>query len=107
MYYIGFGGGNVPYLRKIPKRGFTSKRPKEYQIVNLKDIVKKIKNKKEITPKELKEVNLIKEEKKPVKILADIKEEFSLDSVFKAQKFSKKAKEIIEKGGGKIEYLPE
>ncbi|MCD6229102.1 MAG: 50S ribosomal protein L15 [Candidatus Omnitrophica bacterium] len=107
MYYIGFGGGNVPYLRKIPKRGFTSKRPKEYQIVNLKDIVKKIKNKKEITPKELKKVNLIKEEKKPVKILADIEEEFSLDSVFKAQKFSKKAKEIIEKGGGKIEYLPE
>ena len=42
MYYVGFLGGNVPYLRKIPKRGFNPPRRREYQIVNLKDIVKKL-----------------------------------------------------------------
>ena len=31
--YAGFNGGNVPYFRKIPKRGFTSCNRKEYQIV--------------------------------------------------------------------------
>lgn len=107
MYYIGFQGGNVPYLRRIPKRGFNSPRRKEYQIVNLQDIVNKLKDKKEITPKELKEYNLIKDERKPVKILARLSyDEVSFENVFfKAHKFSRKACEIIKKGGGKIECL--
>lgn len=106
MYYIGFQGGNVPYLRRIPKRGFNPPRRKEYQIVNLEDIVSRLKEEKEITPKELKKYNLIKDETKPVKILARLRSESSFKSIFfRAHKFSKKAQEIIEKGGGKIECL--
>ncbi len=104
-HYIGFQGGNVPYLRKIPKRGFTSPRKRICQIVNLEDIMNRLKGEKEITSQELKRVNLIKDEKKPVKILGSLKSEFSLKGTFKAYSFSKKAKEIIEKGGGKIECL--
>jgi large subunit ribosomal protein L15 len=105
MFYIGYQGGNVPYLRKIPKRGFTSKNRKDYQIVNLEDITRKLKKQKEITPSELKKANLIEDEKKPVKILARLQSEFSLSSNISAHKFSRKAKELIEKAGGTVQCL--
>ncbi|RKY41187.1 MAG: 50S ribosomal protein L15 [Candidatus Omnitrophota bacterium] len=105
MYYIGFLGGNVPYLRKIPKRGFNPKRRKEYQIVNLKDIVKKLPEEKEITPHKLKEVNLIKDENKPIKILAKLEDEKIPHFFIKAHKFSRKAEELIKGAGGRIECL--
>ena len=105
MHYIGFQGGNVPYLRKIPKKGFTPKRRLEFQIVNLGEIAKKMKGKKEIDPQSLKEALLIKDAKRPVKILAKLKGDFSASCVFKAHEFSRNAKEIIEKAGGKVECL--
>jgi len=104
-YYVGFNGGNLPYFRRIPKRGFTPPRRKEYQIVNLGEINDRLKEKKEITPEELKEVNLIKDKNKPVKILAKLKGEFTVRALFKAHKFSQKAKKLIETTGGKVECL--
>lgn len=103
--YAGFRGGNIPYFRKIPKRGFTSPNPVVYQIVNLADIQSKLKNAKEIDPKTLKEANLIKDDNKPVKILAGIKEDLKIKFTFKADKFSSRAQELIEAAGGKIECL--
>lgn len=100
--YLGFKGGNFPLYRRIPKRGFNSPKKKEYQIVNLKDIEKKIKDVGEVNPKVLKEVNLIKNEKKLVKILGSFKGNFPLKAVFKADKFTSGAKQIIEKAGGQI-----
>jgi len=107
--YVGFSGGNIPYIRKIPKRGFNHKKDIVYQIVNLKDINEKLKDIKEIKPINLKEANLIKDQDKPVKILAklDNNKEFNLNVSIYAHKFSNKAKELIEKFGGKavcIEY---
>ena len=104
MYYVGFLGGNVPYLRKIPKRGFNPPKRKGYQIVNLKDIVKKLAKEREITPQKLKEVNLIKDKNKPVKILAEVEEKIP-PFFIKAHKFSKKAEELIKEAGGNIECL--
>ncbi|MBU1122903.1 MAG: 50S ribosomal protein L15 [Candidatus Omnitrophota bacterium] len=103
--YIGFKGGNLAYYRKIPKRGFTSPNRKDYQIVNLMDVETKLKDTKEIDSKVLKDANLIKDVKKPVKILADIRSEFSVKAIFKADKFSSRAKELIEKVGGKAEII--
>lgn len=105
--YIGFNGGNIPYIRRMPKRGFTSMTTaaNEYQIVNLGDIAKRIKDVKEITPQVLKQNDLIKDENRLVKILATTGEYFSLKALFKADKFSKKASLLIEKVGGKIECL--
>ncbi|RLD15545.1 MAG: 50S ribosomal protein L15, partial [Caldiserica bacterium] len=34
----GFEGGQMPLIRRIPKRGFTPVERKEFEIVNLKDI---------------------------------------------------------------------
>jgi large subunit ribosomal protein L15 len=106
--YPGFRGGNLPYLRRIPKRGFNPPRRKEYQIVNLKDIQDKIKDNKDISviePQILKKFNLIKDENKPIKILGEVKEGFNIKVLFKVDKFSSKAKKIIEEAGGKVECL--
>ncbi|MCM8773858.1 MAG: 50S ribosomal protein L15 [Candidatus Omnitrophica bacterium] len=102
-YYVGFWGGNVPYLRKIPKRGFNSPRAIDYQVVNLKDIEERLKGRKYITPVELEEVRLIRDKDKPVKILGEINGKLTWQATFKANKFSASAKRIIEESGGKIE----
>jgi len=104
-HYIGFEGGNVPYLRKIPKRGFSSKHTVFFQIVNLDDISRRLKDREEITPKELKEVNLIDNASKPVKILARLRGPLGFKATFKAHKFSKKAEDLIKNSEGKAECL--
>ena len=39
-FYLGFEGGQTPLIRRIPKRGFTNRFKKEYQIVNLNQLNK-------------------------------------------------------------------
>jgi len=103
--YAGFKGGNLPLARKIPKRGFTPPRKKNYQIVNLRDIQDRIEGEKEINPTVLKKFNLIKNENRLVKILANTKGEFTSKIVFRVDRFSVKAREIIENAGGTVECL--
>ena len=101
-FYLGFEGGQTPLIRKIPKRGFSNLRYKKiYQIVNLENLAKL----KEplLDPQILEERGLIKDKNKLIKILGegDLNRPFSV----KAHAFSKKAKELIEKAGGKVEIL--
>jgi large subunit ribosomal protein L15 len=103
--YVGFNGGNVPYARKMPKRGFNIYSKEIFQVVNLSDIQEKIKNTKEIDPQALKSAKLIRDANLPVKILADVKDKFTVKAVFKADKFSGKAKKIIEEAGGEVQCL--
>ncbi len=103
--YAGFRGGNLPFLRQIPKRGFTARNPKIYQIVNLGDLQAKIKDQAEITPVLMEKFNLIENKNKLVKILANNSDKFNLKTLIKADKISKKAKEIIESNGGGFECL--
>jgi large subunit ribosomal protein L15 len=103
--YEGFRGGNLPYLRTIPKRGFHSRLRRTYQIVNLKDIQKKLPQVAEIDPEVLKKSKLIKNEKERVKILAGLNDPFTCKALITADKFSKQAKALIEKAGGKIKCL--
>jgi large subunit ribosomal protein L15 len=103
--YAGFRGGNLPLVRTLPKRGFTPLKRVEYQIVNLRDIEKQAKGAEEVDPKLLKKLNLVKDEKKPIKILAAGDGDFSKKILFKADKFSAKAKELIEAAGGSVECL--
>tara|TARA_B100000315_G_scaffold253297_1_gene291813 strand:- start:1089 stop:1544 length:456 start_codon:yes stop_codon:yes gene_type:complete len=103
--YAGFRGGNLPLARVLPKRGFTPPRKTEYQEVNLDAIQKRAAKQEVINPEILKKLNLIKDEKKPVKILAKIQKKFDKKLTFKVDKFSAKAKELIEAAGGNIECL--
>jgi len=102
-----FEGGQMPLQRRVPKRGFTNIFRKEFRIVNLKVLQKQEGTSFDIA--KLEKLNLIRKaranEKAPVKILADGAEEFNKKVNIKANAFSKAAKEIIEKAGGKAEVV--
>ncbi len=100
---IGFEGGQTPLFRRLPKRGFSNARFKKvYAVINLDDL-NKFEDGAAVTPEILKDMGLVKKELDGIKILGDGKLEKKL--TVKANKFSKTAKEQIEKLGGKAEVI--
>ncbi|MBM3255594.1 MAG: 50S ribosomal protein L15 [Candidatus Omnitrophica bacterium] len=99
--YPGFEGGQMPLIRKIPKRGFSSMNRKEYQIVNIESLAK-IKEDK-ITPELLEVKGLIKDRNKLVKVLGE--GEIKTAVVISAHAFSNKAQEKIKLAGGRFEII--
>lgn len=97
-----FEGGQMPLIRRVPKRGFFNLFRTTYEIVNLSDIAKKDLDG-EVTPEVLKAAGLVKKTFSLVKILGtgDVKKSLKI----KAHAFSKSAREKIEKAGGTIEEL--
>lgn len=99
----GFEGGQLPLFRRLPKRGFTNAMFKTtYAVLNLDDL-NKFEENTEITPELLKEMGILKNQLNGVKILGNGTLEKKL--IVKANQFSKKAKEEIEKLGGKAEVI--
>ncbi len=98
---IGFEGGQNPLYKRIPKRGFKNINTVEYTIINIAKINEL--NLKEITPEILIENGIIKNSYGLLKVLGN----GTIDKkvTVKAHKFSKSAKEAIEKAGGKVEIL--
>jgi large subunit ribosomal protein L15 len=97
-----FEGGQMPLVRRIPKRGFNNKRfAKFFQIVNISDLESLSSS--EIDAKVLKENGLIRYINKPLKILGNgqLKRKIKIS----ADAFSKAAKEKIESNGGEIKVL--
>lgn len=93
-----FEGGQMPLVRRIPKRGFKPIKKEEWEIVNLKDLTI-FSERDEITPEILKEKGLIKGKGK-VKILGE--GEIDRKLKVKAHAFSEKAAQKIKKAGGEI-----
>jgi large subunit ribosomal protein L15 len=95
----GFEGGQMPLLRRVPKRGFTNIFRTEYEIVNLAALADL---KGAVTPELLAEKGLVKAGR-PVKILGqgEIKKKLKIS----AHKFSAAAKSKIEAAGGSCEVL--
>lgn len=98
----GFEGGQMPYVRRVPKRGFTNPFSKEYVPVNL-TIFALFEDKDEITVNDLVSRGIVKHVKDGVKILGN--GEIKRAITVKAHKFSKAAQEKIEKAGGKCEVI--
>src|SRR3990167_1047008 len=65
---IGFEGGQMPLLRRIPKRGFTPPFPVKYQVLNVQDLEFLFKPDSEVTPDVLLDQKMIKR-RLPIKIL--------------------------------------
>ena len=97
-----FEGGQMPLVRRIPKRGFHNPFHVGYQVVNVRDLEKV--NEDEITPEVLLKEKLIEWENQPVKILGE--GEFKKAKRVKAHQFSASAIAKIEKAGGTIEKIP-
>ena len=100
---IGFEGGQMPLIRKAPKRGFNNIFTKEYSIINVKDL-EIFDNGTVVNAELLKSAGLIsKVEEYGVKVLGNGTLTKSL--TVQANKFTKSAAEKIEQAGGKAEVL--
>ena len=96
-------GGDTPYFRRMPKKpGFRNFNRVEYQEVNL-EYLSAFRKDSEVTPEILREVDLIETLSRPVVILG--RGELKKPLKVKAHRFSRKAKEKIEKAGGTIEVI--
>ena len=93
-----FEGGQMPLYRRLPKRGFTNIFKKEYEIVNLAQLVS-LRGEDPITPEVMKKRGIIRKVGS-VKILGN--GELSHSVTVHAQKFSRSAADKIEKSGGKV-----
>jgi len=98
----GFEGGNMPLYMRLPKRGFSNAPFKTvYAEVSLAILEAKLDG--EVTKEALIENGILKgiDKRRPVKVLAngEIKKSLTFTGI---EKFSKSAKEAIEKAGGKI-----
>lgn len=98
----GFEGGQMPLIRRIPKRGFISAFKKFYQVVNVGSLNRFDANS-AIGPAELKKAGLIGSEQEMVKVLGDGKLEKAL--TVKAHKFSASAIKQLEAAGAKMEII--
>lgn len=98
---VGFEGGQTPIFKRIPKRGFSNRFCREYEIVNVGKL-SKFEEGTEITPALLKEAGFVAKTKL-VKILGvgDVKKSFMV----KAAAFSKAALDKIKAAGGKTEIV--
>ncbi len=97
---IYFEGGQLPLIRRIPKRGFKSKSKKEYQIVNLMDIESSDIEKGVVDKSILFEKRLIPDKEGLVKILGNGELTKKLSIV--ADAFSESAKAKIIKAEGEV-----
>ena len=96
---LGFEGGQMPLIRRVPKRGFTNIFRREYAVVNL-DRLATLDG--DVTPESLAEAGLVRSGMQ-VKVLGG----GEIDKALKvsAHKFSKSAREKIEGAGGTCEVI--
>lgn len=99
----GFEGGQMPLIRKVPKRGFTNIFKKEYTVVNLEQLNAFDDGAVVNAEKLLKKGIVSKIEPYGLKILGDGK--LTKKLTVKANKFSESAAKAIENAGGKAEVL--
>jgi large subunit ribosomal protein L15 len=99
-----FEGGQMPFYRHLPIRGFNNARFRTaFQVVNLERLERLPADTKEVTPELLAEKGLIRSPEKPVKILGigEIKRALKIS----AHRFSKSADEKIRAAGGETVTL--
>jgi large subunit ribosomal protein L15 len=94
----GFEGGQMPLIRRVPKRGFTNIFRIEYREINLDRLVKLKGELKEISAEQWRAWGLLRGKKDKIKILGrgTVEEPLTVH----AHKFSRAAKTKIEEAGG-------
>lgn len=100
----GFEGGQMPLTRRLPKRGFNNHFRKVYATVNV-SVLANFEANTVVDYYVLLEAGLIKEIKNAVGLKVLGNGELNVALTVKADKFSAKAKEAIEKAGGTAELI--
>ena len=98
----GFEGGQMPLIRRIPKRGFTFTPKAKYEVVSIERL-NHFKTGSEVTPQTLKDARIVNKKNPKVKILGDGELKHPLK--IKAHAFSRSALEKIKKAGGTAEAI--
>src|SRR5881392_73324 len=95
----GFEGGQMPLIRRIPKRGFTNPFKQPAQVVNVRHLGKLAAGV-EVTPDTLFGAGLVRRPDRPIKLLGmgDVGRSFTLNGVT----VSASARAKIEQAGGTI-----
>jgi large subunit ribosomal protein L15 len=99
----GFEGGQMPLHRRMPKRGFHNPFRVEYAVVNLDALSNRFESETVITPDVLRESGLVRDLRKPIKVLA--RGEVSKKFTVRVHKFSGTAAAKIAAAGGVAEVL--
>lgn len=97
-----FEGGQMPLVRRLPKRGFVNPFTKQYAVINVSDLDVFEKGSVVDTDAVIAS-GLIKKPLSGIKVLGD--GELSKPLTVKLAAFSKSAQEKIEKAGGKAEVI--
>jgi large subunit ribosomal protein L15 len=100
--HMGFEGGQMPLIRRLPKRGFTSKFKILYEVVNIEKL-NTFKNDSVVNVDALIENKIVRKRNVPVKILGEGK--LTKSFTVKADAFSASAKKKIIEAGGKVEIV--
>ncbi len=100
--HMGFEGGQMPLIRRLPKRGFTSKFKILYETVNIEKL-NTFKDNSVVNVALLIENKIIRKRNVPVKILGDGK--LTKSFTVQADAFSANAKKKIIEAGGKVEIV--
>jgi large subunit ribosomal protein L15 len=100
---IGFEGGQMPLHRRLPKRGFTNIFKKQWLEISLAALDQHFGANEEITPEILHTRGLIKKAKHDVVVLGtgDVSKALRVS----AHRFTKSAREKIEKAGGSVNQI--
>jgi large subunit ribosomal protein L15 len=99
-----YQGGQMPYFRRIPKRGFTNAMFRtEYAIVNVKALNDRFDDGAEVNPEMLAKAGLLGDLRKPVKILGD--GELTKKLTVTVHRCSRTAQQKIESAGGSVTLL--
>ncbi len=99
-----FQGGAMPLVRRVPKRGFNNRWALKVAIVNVGDLEVLFDAGDEVTPEVLAEKDVAKHRYDVLKVLGD--GTLSKKLKVSAHRFSKSAREAIEKAGGEVIVLP-
>ena len=97
-----FEGGQMPLIRRLPKRGFTNIFKKDYAIINVKTL-ERFESGQEVTPALLVSQGLIRSRNDGVKVLGTGSLTKAL--MVHAHKFSQSAAAKIEAAGGKVQVI--
>jgi large subunit ribosomal protein L15 len=99
-----FEGGQMPLVRRVPKRGFNNQFALAVTVINLGQIDDRFETGAEVTPETLRISGLAKGRYDVLKVLGD--GELTKQVTVAAHRFSKSAREKIEQAGGTVIILP-
>ena len=101
---VTFEGGQMPLVRRVPKRGFHNRFALAVAVVNLGDLESRFQAGEEVNPQTLKAKNLAKGAFDVLKVLGD--GQLTKGLKVTAHRFSRTAAEKIQQAGGQVVVLP-